>query len=105
MAKFPGRALFLTCTHRTTEEQAALFAQNKPGAILTRCDGVKIKSKHNAMPAEAFDVAISEKGVVKWEDSYYLCLGDSIKELGYDGKIRWGGWFSSFRDRPHMETI
>lgn len=104
MGKFPGRAIFLTCTHRTPEEQAAIFAQNKPGHILTRCDGVKIKSKHNEMPAQAFDIAISEKGIVQWKEVYYIPLGRAIEELGYKDRVRWGGWFS-FRDYPHFEVI
>jgi len=104
MKKFPGRALFLTCTHRTPEEQQAIFAQNKPGHILTRCDGINNLSKHNYSPAQAFDVAVSEKGIVQWDPSYYLPLGAMIKELGYETKVRWGGHFS-FRDYPHFEAI
>lgn len=104
IGKFPGRAIFLTCTHRTPEEQAEIFAKNRPGKILTRCDGVNIKSKHNELPALAFDVAISERGVVQWREDYYLPLGKAILELGYKDRIRWGGWFS-FRDYPHFEVI
>ena len=103
-AKFPAHALILTCTHRTPQEQAAIFAQNKPGRILTRCDGTKIKSKHNAFPAQAFDVAVLDGGRVTWNDRYYVPLGLAIKELGYEGRIRWGGSFS-FRDYPHFESI
>ena len=104
MNKFPGRALILTCTHRTPEEQAAIFARNAPGRILTRCDGYKIKSKHNELPALAFDVAVAERGAVVWREDYYVPLGAAIKALGYEGRVRWGGWFS-FRDYPHMEQI
>ena len=40
-AKFPERRLILTCTHRTVEEQQALFKQNaKTGKIVTQLDGV-----------------------------------------------------------------
>lgn len=102
--KFPGRTLFLTCTYRSTEEQQAIFAQNKPGHILTRCDGLKKLSNHNYKPSHAFDVAISDKDMVQWRDDFYTPLGCSIKDLGYEGKIRWGGWFS-FRDYPHFEEI
>lgn len=103
MKKFPGRAIFLTATYRSPEEQAALFAQNKAGKIVTRCDGVTNKSLHNYKPARAFDVAVSEKGVVQWQEIYYVPLGRAISELGYEGRIGWGGWFS-FRDYPHFEV-
>jgi hypothetical protein len=103
-AKYPGRVLFLTCTYRSPQEQNDLFKRNAPGHILTRCDGINIKSNHNYTPAMAFDCAISEGKAVKWQEDYYLPLGAAIKELGYDGKIRWGGWFS-FRDYPHFEQI
>lgn len=104
MTKFPGRAIFLTATYRSPEEQAEIFAKNKPGRILTRCDGTKIKSNHNFNPSKAFDVAVSEKGVVQWQEVYYIPLGRAIQELGYEGRIRWGGWFS-FRDYQHFEVI
>lgn len=104
MTKFPGRAIFLTATYRSPEEQLALFKQNRPGRILTRCDGTKIKSNHNLNPSKAFDVAVSEKGVVQWQEVYYIPMGRAIQELGYEGRIRWGGWFS-FRDYPHFEVI
>src|SRR3990167_8469395 len=73
--KFPDRQLILTCTHRTPAEQAEIFAANKPGNILTRCDGYKILSKHNHKPSEAFDVAVLEKGKAQWQEVYYIPLG------------------------------
>jgi hypothetical protein len=104
MGKYPGRALILTCTHRTPAEQAAIYAQNKPGRILTRCDGVNTLSKHNHLPALAFDVAVCEKGVAQWREDYYMPLGAAIKELGYEGRVRWGGWWT-FKDYPHLEIV
>ena len=102
MKKYPGRAIFLTCTHRPVKEQAAIYAKNAPGRILTRCDGVIKVSKHNYQPAKAFDVAISIKGKVVWEDGFYTPLGGAIKDLGYEDKVRWGGWWT-FHDFPHFE--
>ena len=109
-AKFPERELFLTCTHRSVKEQQEIYKRNRPGAILTRVDGIKVKSKHNYKPAHAFDVAVRIKGaspegpVVVWQEVYYIPLGRAISELGYSGRIRWGGWWS-FRDYPHFETL
>ena len=103
--QYPGRSLFITCAYRSVEEQQAIFAKNRPGRIITKCDGVTSLSKHNTLPSRAFDVAVTLKGVVRWEDEYYKPLGGAIKALGYEGKIRWGGWFSSFKDYPHLEEI
>lgn len=102
-AKFPDRKLILTCTYRTPEEQAAIFAQNRPGHILTRCDGTNIKSKHNYLPSQAFDVAVVIGGKAQWQEVFYIPLGRAIGELGYSDRIRWGGHFS-FRDYPHFEV-
>ncbi len=103
----PDKELFLTATHRTPKEQKSIYDRNKPGAVLTRCDGYKILSPHNYTPSKAFDVAIRDRatGRVIWEDSYYICLGESIKACGFEGRIRWGGWWSSFKDFPHFEEI
>ena len=102
--KFPGRTIFLTCTFRTVKEQQEIFAQNRPGRVFTRCDGIKNKSNHNLIPSQAIDVAVSIKGRVVWEDEFYTPLGGAVKDLNYTDRIRWGGWFS-FHDFPHFETI
>lgn len=104
MTRFPGCAIFLTCTYRSPDEQAAIFAKNAPGHVLTRCDGVKVKSKHNTVPSLAFDVAISHMGVVQWNEEFYKPLGPMIASLGYSDTVRWGGYFS-FRDYPHFEAV
>ncbi len=61
-----GYDAFLTCTHRSNEEQAELYAQGrtKSGKILTRCKPGK--SRHNSLPAMAFDIAISVGGKLDW---------------------------------------
>lgn len=57
-----GYDAILTCTHRSDKEQAALYAKgpsytrSKPG-----------ESKHNKLPAEAFDIAILENGKCNWD--------------------------------------
>jgi peptidoglycan LD-endopeptidase CwlK len=103
--RFPDRELFLICTHRPIEEQKIIYAQNKPGHILTRCDGVKNLSRHNYLPSHALDAGVKVKGKVVWEDKYYEPLGKVLVALGLEKRIRWGGWWVSFRDRPHLETI
>lgn len=101
--KFPGRKLILTCTHRSVAEQKELYdSAKKTGKILTQIDGVNKKSKHNYLPAHAFDVAVVIDGKAQWQEVYYIPLGRTIGELGYSDRIRWGGHFS-FRDYPHFE--
>ena len=101
--KFPDRKLTLTCTHRSVEEQQAIFKQNEPGKILTHCDGVIKKSKHNYLPAQAFDVAVIIDGKAQWQEIFYIPMLKAISELGYSERIRAGGNFS-FRDWPHLEA-
>lgn len=101
---FPERELFLTCTHRTPSEQQALFAKNTPERTITRCDGVTKLSKHNYLPAKAFDVGIKNKGAVVWDDGFFLPLGRVLRELNAEHRIRWGGEFSFF-DGPHFEEL
>ena len=101
---FPNRELFLTCTHRSQQEQAALFAKNTEHNIITRCDGIKKLSKHNYFPAKAFDVGIKLRGLVVWDNGYFMPLGRVLRELDKEGHIRWGGEFSFF-DGPHFEAI
>ena len=107
--QFMGRELFLTCTLRSIQEQQEIFARNKPGEILTKCDGVRIFSKHNPLPGQqlsrAFDVGVKLGGVVVWGDMYFTPLGLCLDVLKYRDKIRWGGDFKSFKDYPHFEVI
>jgi len=57
----------IICGYRTTQEQQKLFEQGrkfskgkwiikKPSKIVTYCDGINEKSKHNYMPSQAIDV-------------------------------------------------
>lgn len=94
--------------HRSIEEQQALFAKGRTatGIIVTHCDGINKKSKHNFFPSKAFDFAILlSDGNITWEVKYYLEVGNHIKkkaqELGI--KISWGGDWKSFKDYPHIE--
>lgn len=61
-----GYDAFLTCTHRSNDEQAALYAQGrtKPGRIVTRCKPGM--SRHNSLPAMAFDIGILVNGKCDW---------------------------------------
>ena len=103
-AKFPERRLMLSWTHRTPAEQLEMFKRNKPGSILTRCDGYKKLSKHNYFPAHALDVFVIIGGKSEWDESFYMPLRQALIDLGYDDRIVWGGNWVSFKgDVYHFE--
>lgn len=96
-----GHDLLLTCTHRSVEEQQALYAQGrtKPGQIVTQVDGVQQKSKHNYLPARAVDVAVVVGGKVTWDPEAYAPLGPLAERHG----LVWGGSWKTLKDYPHLE--
>ena len=97
----------ITHGHRTVKEQQDLFAKGRtaPGRIVTNCDGINKKSKHNLFPSLAFDFAVKlADGEITWDEHYYLNVGNHIKntakKLGIE--ITWGGdW--RYKDYPHIE--
>jgi peptidoglycan L-alanyl-D-glutamate endopeptidase CwlK len=102
-----GWEIFLTATQRTTGEQKALYAKGRtmPGDKITNCDGVKVVSKHQALPlSKAFDFALRHQGLVVWDDKYFDAIGKDLTDSVFADKIRWGGTFKT-KDRPHVEEI
>ena len=97
--------------HRTTARQQDLFAQGRtrPGPIVTNCDGVNKKSRHQTSPSVAVDVVpyFADVPHIRWDDrdSFFELAGfvqaTAIK-LGI--RIRWGGHWSRFPDLPHWEV-
>lgn len=96
-----GHDLLLTCTSRTPEEQKVLYAQGRttPGPIVTQLDGTTHKSKHNAEPSQALDVAVVVNGKVSWDPEQYKPLGELAQRYG----LVWGGSWPHFKDFPHLE--
>lgn len=97
---YPNKARpFLTCTHRTNEEQNQLYAIGRtvPGKIVT--NAMAGKSKHNSLPSRAFDIAFNFHGRIDWDVQLFKDFADIIKPMG----ITWGGDFKSIKDRPHFE--
>lgn len=88
---------------RTSAEQQALYAQGRTvsGKIVTNCDGIRLKSSHQAGPdgtGRAVDCAFVKNGAVVWEgpwDTYGACA----KATG----LVWGGDWKAILDRPHAE--
>ncbi len=91
---------------RTTERQQELFKQNTPNKIITKCDGIKNKSKHQL--GKAIDIMVyDEHGAGTWEEKYYkevaLIFKQKAKELNIN--IKCGADFKNFFDGPHIELI
>jgi peptidoglycan L-alanyl-D-glutamate endopeptidase CwlK len=103
--------------HRPVEIQQEYFNQGK-----SKCDGIKIKSKHNYNPSLAADFYPYVQGAASWNNetlSYLAGLITGVAEMLYKQgrithKVRWGGNWDmdgemitdqSFDDRPHVELI
>lgn len=111
----PGHELVVTCTHRSREEQFALFCKGRrqradgswvidedpKTSIVTSCDGLRILSKHNSYPAAAIDFAvILPGGKVSWDPREYEPVGVLADQRG----LIWGGRWKTLKDYPHIEV-
>ena len=94
--------------HRSVERQQRLFRQ---GA--SKLDGINRKSKHNASPSLAVDIAPYP---IDWQDltRFYFLAGAVLSVARFhDIPIRWGGdwdgdssWNDqTFHDLPHFELL
>ena len=96
-----GYDVLLTCTHRSNEEQAQLYAQGRtaPGNIVTNAKPGK--SRHNSLPAEAFDVAIKVNGKLDWNlgNPAWNLVGKIGERLG----LEWGGSWQRFKEGCHFQ--
>ena len=66
--RYPDRPKpILTCTYRSNEEQAKLYAKGRTeaGKIVTQ---IKSGGKHNQSPAEAFDIAFKKPDGIAYRD-------------------------------------
>jgi peptidoglycan L-alanyl-D-glutamate endopeptidase CwlK len=101
-----GIDLLITCTWRSDEEQAALYAQGrtKPGKIVT---GARPgQSRHNVMkggkPASrAVDVVPLENGKCMWDPSHPSWA--RIAEIGEGLGLEWAGRWKRMREFPHFQ--
>ena len=88
---------------RTAEQQAVLFAQGRttPGPIVTNCDGVVKKSRHQpAADGYGHAVDCAFIGPTPFVGPWKL-YGEMGKALG----LVWGGDFNTIIDKPHLEMV
>ena len=94
---------FVTECYRGPERQDELYAQgrSKPGPIVTYKRGGE--SKHNRLPSRALDVAfLLPDGEVSWSGRLLSKFARLMKAA--DARVRWGGDWPGFKDRPHFEV-
>ncbi|TYZ12628.1 M15 family metallopeptidase [Hymenobacter lutimineralis] len=101
--RLAGRPIITEC-YRSPERQNELYAQGrtKPGPVVTYKRGGE--SNHNqGPPTPALDVAfLLADGSVSWSG---LLLSKFARLMKYaDARVRWGGDWVRFKDRPHFEV-
>jgi peptidoglycan LD-endopeptidase CwlK len=95
---------------RTTGEQLKLYAEGRtvPGAIVTKADGVKVRSNHQAAldgPYKGFGCAVDcafQGGEPFSERHPWSLYGATVEAAG----LIWGGGFThgwKGQDRPHAQ--
>lgn len=104
--KAQGIELLVTCTWRSNEEQARLYAQGRTasGPIVTNARPGD--SKHNAMkngkPAsKAYDVVPMRDGKPIWDDKDPVW--QEVGRLGESVGLAWAGRWLRLREFPHFE--
>jgi len=101
--RLAGRPIITEC-YRSPERQEELYRQgrSKPGPIVTYKRGGE--SKHNlGPPTPALDVAfILTDGSVSWSGLLLSKFARLMKAA--DARVRWGGDWPGFKDRPHFEV-
>jgi len=86
---------------RTLEKQQEHFKKG-----VSKCDGIKNKSKHQE--GKAIDIMVyDENSKGTWEERYYREVANIFKQKARELNIniRWGGDWKSFKDCPHFELV
>ncbi len=100
-----GHPMIVTDGVRTEAQQRALYAKGRtaPGAIVTHADGVDKKSNHQPDDdgyGHAVDCCFLVEGHASWDESNpWKLYGVVAQTLG----LNWGGAWTGFVDRPHIE--
>lgn len=100
-------SVIITCTWRSNEEQAQLYAIGRTVKGRKVTNAKPGESKHNLLnekgkpAAEAFDIAILINGKLDWniENNAWQLAGKVGEELG----LEWAGRWERFREGPHFQ--
>lgn len=94
-----GVHLLVTCTKRSLEEQAALYAQGRtaPGKIVTNAKPGQ--SAHNF--GMAMDVVPIRNGKAIWnaDDPAWQVYGEEVRKAN----LEWAGDWHRFKEYPHCQ--
>lgn len=91
--------MVVTDGYRTLLQQQRLYALGRlqPGKIVTNCDGVRVRSRHQ--DGEAADCAfVAPDGRITWEGDWEL-YARVAEWYGLEA----GGHWTGFKDRPHIQ--
>jgi peptidoglycan L-alanyl-D-glutamate endopeptidase CwlK len=94
---------FVSEGYRSAEEQDELYTHGRsaPGPVVTYKRGGE--SKHNELPSKALDVAfLLPDGTTSWSPDLLGKFARLMKAA--DVRVRWGGDWPQFKDRPHFEV-
>jgi peptidoglycan L-alanyl-D-glutamate endopeptidase CwlK len=96
MMAVAGHRMFVTSTLRTDAEQAALYAKGRtaPGPIVTACDGIRRRSKHQ--DGLACDCAWVGDDIWDGPWELYAAVAEGLGLMA-------GAHWRSFPDKPHVE--
>ena len=103
-----GNKLFITCTYRSIESQKKAFAVGRDAngniidknKIITNCDGIIKKSRHNYYKAQALDFGIISFGKISWREQDFREVGELAIKYG----LVWGIKLSKNSiDLPHLQ--
>lgn len=97
----------LTCTYRSDDEQAKLFAQGRtaPGNVVTNAPPGQ--SAHNCVnpaggpAARAFDIVPVVNGKPCWDSANPVW--QSVGKIGEAVGLEWAGRWKSFKEFPHFQ--
>ena len=105
-ARAAGIDLLVTCTYRSNEEQAALYAigRTKPGRIVTNAKPGRSTHNNtlNGKPAAlAVDVVPLRDGKPVWSasDPVWKRVGEIGEKVG----LEWAGRWTTCREYPHFQ--
>lgn len=107
--EFEGIDLIVTCTYRSDEEQARLYAigRTKPGRRVTNAKpGQSMHNfRFNGKPASlAVDVVPLRAGKPVWGTTGAdLALWQKVGKLGEAAGLEWAGRWTKFREFPHFQ--
>lgn len=89
--------------HRTRQTQIIMFAKGRRGIegekIITYCDGIKIKSKHQDWLAKDYGVLSDDGFNIEWVSDKYKRAGEIWEKMGHI----WGGHFKTLYDPYHFQ--